>query len=107
MSLAPRGSLIEVHLTDGTVYLGDLVGDEGGYLRLEAPAVVLPETAEGGAASYRVTALTADPYGLVGPVIIPREQATLIGAVAAGSSIEGAYLDAMSGAQPSPSPEPS
>lgn len=102
-SLAPSGSLIEVHTTDGTVYLGDLVDDADGYLRLEAPAVVLPEAAAE-AASYRVVPLSADPYGLVGPVIVPREQAMLIGAVAAGSSIERAYLDAVGGAAPSASP---
>lgn len=102
--LAPSGSLIEVHTADGTVYLGDLVDDADGYLRLEAPAVVLPEVGDDGEASYRVVRLDADPYGLVGPVIIPREQAMLIGAVGAGSSIERAYLDALAGATPSASP---
>lgn len=105
MSLAPSGSLIEVHTTDGTVYLGDLVDDGDGFLRLEAAAVVLPESGTGGTATYRVTPLSADPYALVGPVIIPRESATLVGAVAAGSTIEQAYRDAMNGGGPSGSPE--
>lgn len=102
---AANGSLVEVHLADGTVYLGIFQGTPDGYLRLEAPAVVLPETAAEGT-SYRVAMLSGEPYGLAGGILIRAEQAVLIGAVADGTGIEQAYRAAEGGETPAPSPSP-
>jgi hypothetical protein len=106
MAMAPAGSLYEAHLVDGSVYLGELTGDTGGYVELSAPAIVLPEGG-GDESTYRVVSLTNDPYAIVGPVLIPREQILVIGAVAARTSIEQAYLDAIAKGTMSPSPAPS
>lgn len=104
--LAPAGSLMEVHLADGSVYLGDLTDQTDDYLELTGPATVIPGEGEGEAATYRVVPLAADPYFLIGPALLSREQVSVVGAVSAGSPIERAYQDAMasSGSEASPSP---
>jgi hypothetical protein len=103
--LAPDGALLEVHLADGTVYLGALE-DEGDYLQLTGPAVIVPGSTEEETTSYAVQPLSGDPYRIVGPILIDPARVAFIGAVSAGSGIERAYHDAMS-AQPEGSPAPS
>lgn len=102
--LAPPGALMEIHLADGSVYLGDLTSQTDDYLELAGPAVVVAGAAEGDAATYRVIPLAEDPYFVVGPALLSREQVTLVGAVAAGSSVERAYQDAMAEGAPESSP---
>lgn len=103
-ALAPAGTLMEVHLEDGTVYLGDVTNESDAYLQLSAAAVIVPEQGEE-EATYRVQPLTGEPYSLVGPVAIARDRISLIGVVSAGSPVQLAYQDAMAGASmPSPTP---
>jgi len=103
--LAPDGSLVEVHLADGTVYLGALEADDD-YLTLTGPAVVVPGSADDETTTYAVEPLSGDPYSIAGPILIERERVSLVGAVRAGSAIERAYHDAM-GADATESPAPS
>lgn len=102
--VAPDGALLEVQLADGTVYLGALE-DEGDYLVLSGPAVIVPGSSEEETTSYTVQPLSGDPYSILGPILIDRDRVTFIGAVSAGSGIERAYLDAISGtSQETPAP---
>jgi len=94
--LAPDGSLMEVHLTDGSVYLGALESN-GDSLTLTGPAVIVPGSTDQGTTTYAVEPLAGDPYSIAGPILVARDRVAFIGAVRAGSGIEGAYLDAMSG----------
>ena len=87
------------------MYVGDLTGDKDGYLELTEPAVVVPgDDGSGGPTGYTVVPLTKDPYGVVGPVLLSVEHVVMIGAVGANAGIEDAYLDAMQGQAPPPSP---
>lgn len=95
---------MEIHLADGTVYLGDVTNESEAYLQLRGAALIVPEQGNAGTA-YRVQPLTGDPYSLVGPVVIARDRVALIGVVSAGSAVERAYQDALAGAgEPTPSP---
>jgi hypothetical protein len=104
--LAADGGLFEVHLVDGTVYLGELVMDEEDFLSLERPAVVLPQAQDGSEMSgYVVEPLSADPYSIRGPILIERGGVAFIGAVSPDSAIEGAYLQVME-SDPQATPRP-
>lgn len=103
-ALAPGGSLFQVQLSGGAVYVGDLVNESDDLLTLGAPAVVLQDSSQGSQTTYRVVPLSAEPHSLAGSVLIPRNQVMIVGVVAAGSPIERAYLDAMTHTGPTPSP---
>lgn len=103
--VAPDGSLMEVHLDDGSVYLGAVDASEDGWI-LSDPAIVVPEGAEGPETSYAVQPLSGDPYGIGGPILIPRDRVLFLGGVRAGSGIEAAYQTAMSGGGETPPPSP-
>lgn len=104
--LAPEGSLVEVHLVDGTVYLGGVRDAGSDYLALANPAVVLPKAGDSASNTFIIQPLSGDPYDIHGMVLIPRGQVALIGGVAAGSGLAAAYDDAMRGGAPE-SPAPS
>lgn len=104
-ALAPSGTLMEVHLADDTVYLGDVTNESEAYLQLTGAAVIVPEQGDA-ATTYRVQPLTGDPYSLVGPVAIARDRIAILGVVSAGSAVERAYQDALAGAE-EPTPAPS
>lgn len=104
-AIAPAGSLMEIHLDDGSVYVGSLEPADESWV-LTDPAVVLPTSTTGGEASYSVQPLTGDPYGIGGPILIPRERVLFLGGVRAGSGIEAAYRAALAGSGQNPTPSP-
>ncbi len=111
------GGLHEIHILGGTVYLGRIVSDDGGMLRVRDPAIVREQAAptassEPAGAQLVVQSLVVDPYDLAGEVLIPIDQVSLIGVVAPGSSLEVAYVQAQAslttpgGSQPPASQPP-
>ena len=52
--LAPGGALVEVHLADGSVFLGSLREETNDYLTLTGGAIVIPQSTASGQASRRV-----------------------------------------------------
>ncbi len=109
--LARGAALQEVHLANGTVYVGQLTAEDGGYLKLTDPAVLRQQaSSEGASASASqliVQALFTDPYDSTGPVLIPRDQVTLVANVTSGSGLANAYDQALhGGTQPQPTPTP-
>ena len=113
MGLAAEGSLHEVQVLGGAVYLGTIVKDDGSTLRLARPAVIRQEgtpTASAGAQGPRiiVQSLATDPYGIAADILIPLGQVATIGVVQPSSSLGRAYGEAMGLTQPpAPSPSPS
>jgi hypothetical protein len=103
--LAPHGALMEVHLDDGSVYVGAIDATDGGWI-LSDPAVVIPEATEDDSTRYSVQPLTDDPYGIGGPILIPRDRVLFLGGIRAGSGIDAAYQAALAqtGVEPTPSP---
>jgi hypothetical protein len=104
MRLAAEGTLHEVQVLGGAVYLGRIVGDDGAMLRLSDPAVVLQESTP--AASQEpagrriiVQSLTTDPFGMAADILIPLDTVILIGVVEPTSSLGRAYGEAMGLAQ--------
>jgi hypothetical protein len=97
------GGLQQVQTAGGT-YVGRIVADDGTYVRIAAPAIVRPESAESG--RLLVQLLTADPFDLGGDILVPRTQVLLIGNVTAGSGLETAYRQAIGELPPAPTPTP-
>jgi hypothetical protein len=112
MGLAAEGSLHEVQVVGGAVYLGTIVKDDGSTLRLARPAVIRQEAASAaspGAQGPRiiVQSLATDPYGIAADILIPLEQVATVGVVQPSSSLGRAYSEAMGLTQaPAPSPSP-
>ncbi len=109
--LARGFALQEVHLVNGTVYVGHLVSDDGGFLRLADPAVVRQQTAtqtgdQAAAPQFVVQALFTDPFDLSGDITVPQAQVVLVGNVSADSSLGRAYSQAFQGGTPQPTPSP-
>ena len=103
------GGLAEIHMADGTLYLGEIVSERDGFLQISGAAVVIPDAGSSGSASQLlVQLLTGDPYALGGDILIASDHVTLVGAVIPGSGLEKAYRQATgeggSGAA-SPSPQ--
>ena len=110
MDLAAEGELHQVQVLGGTVYLGTIVADDGGTLRLARPAQVRQEQAPSASAGSQgprivVQSLATDPFGLSADILIPLDNVTLLGAVQPASSLAVAYREAM-GVTPAPSPSP-
>ena len=111
MSIASGGGLQQVRIVGGTTYLGIVLSDEGGALRLSRPAVVREEVApaaSGAASESRIVvqSLATDPFGIAADIIIPLDQVALVGEVAPTSSLAAAYGQAM-GTIPAPTSDPS
>jgi len=111
MSVAAESDLSQIQLVGGVVYVGQIINDDDGAIRLRGGAQVRQEAvpaASGQQASTQIVvqSLATDPYGLTADVVIPMDQVTLVGAVSPGSSLAQAYAQAMSGS-PTATPEPS
>ena len=110
MSVVDGGDLHQVQVLGGAVYLGHIVSDDGGILRLSGAALLrqqdapAPSTGQAGT-QLIVQSLTTDPFGIGSDVVIPLTQVTLVGVVAPASSLAQAYGQAM-GTSPAPSPSP-
>jgi len=111
--LSGGGGLYEVHLASGSVYLGFIASETDGYLRLSAPAAVVPDSEDSTGSRFLVQLLDGDPYDIGGDALIPTEQVALIGVVGADSGLAAAYRQASGqapggtdAASPSPSPTP-
>lgn len=98
--------LQEVRTTDGN-FVGRVVSDDDDYIRLADPAVVTPLEVDGGTGEGQVAVqrLATEPFGLVGDLLINREQVIFVGGVANDSQLARAYAEA-SGATPSPAGAP-
>jgi hypothetical protein len=113
MGLAAEGSVHEVQLLGGAIYLGTIVADDGSMLRLARPAVVRQEgtapSASPGQQGPRiiVQSLATDPYGIAADILIPLDQVATVGVVQPSSSLGRAYGEAMGLTQaPAGSPSP-
>jgi hypothetical protein len=100
------GSVVELHLQNGEVLVGQLVSEDGDYLRLRSPASL---TAPAGVPSpnnvrWVVRMLRNDPFSIASDVLVPHDQIAFLGAVAAPSSLAAAYIQAAGGAPAEVSP---
>lgn len=109
LQLAAAGPLQSVHLANGTVYLGAIVGDDGTYLRLAGGAVIRPRAgASGGPATLTIDLVSVSPFNFVGDVLIPIGQVAVVANVLPGSDVANAYLRAAGAGIPaSAAPGPS
>jgi hypothetical protein len=100
------GAVIELHLQGGAVLIGQLVAEEGDYLRLRSPASLTAPAAgaEPDGGQWTVRMLGSDPFAVAGDVLVPSDQITFLGAVAAQSGIAAAYRQAAGGATLEPLP---
>ena len=110
MDLAAEGELHQVQVLGGNVYLGMIVGDDGGALRLARPALIRQEQVPAASAGGQgprivVQSLATDPYGISADILIPLENVTLVGVVQPTSSLAVAYREAMN-VTPAASPSP-
>jgi len=104
-TVAGKGGLVEVHLGTGVIVVGRFEGSSEGFLHLSLAATITSQPAASGQpAAFLVELLSVDPYDLAGEALIPHEQVLLVGPVAAGSSLEAAYRQAIGGPIPTPSP---
>jgi len=93
--------LQEIQTTSAT-YLGRVVDDRDGYVRIAGPAIVRAEPAPSGSTDGEqqviVQLLQTEPYGVAGDLLLPREQIVFIGNVADGAGLRDAYTQATSSA---------
>jgi hypothetical protein len=111
MSVTAGGELHQIQLLGGSAYLGRILSDEGGMLRVGDAALLRQQqapTASGNQAETQliVQSLTTDPFGITSDVVIPIDQVALIGVVDPDSSLGAAYGEAM-GTRRVPSGTPS
>ena len=108
LSAALNGDLQEVHVSNGSIYLGRIVEVGGEEILLADPAVVRrADATEAAAVDYVVQALLTDPFGVGGPVAVERAQIVMIGSVDLDSALADAYQRAFaepSSERSSPSP---
>lgn len=99
--------LEEVRTSDGN-FVGRVVADDDDYIRLADPATVAIQSADDGSGAQQlvVQRLASEPFGLVGDILISREQVIFVGAVANDSQLAAAYAEAShpdsSPAEPAP-----
>lgn len=112
MSVADGGGLHQVQLLGGLTYIGTIVSDDDGAVRLQGPAIVREEplasaAADGSTTRIVVQSLASDPFAIEGDVVIPLDQVALVGVIAPGSGMAGAYAQAMGAAgEPEATPAP-
>jgi hypothetical protein len=99
-----RGAPLQQVVTTTSTFVGQVVSDDGTYLRLHGPAIVR-DASSAGSSQLIVQLLVADPFDLNGDILIPRSQVILIGNVASSSGLETAYRQA-TGELPAPTPGP-
>lgn len=89
------GELQQVETTGGT-YLGRVTSDDGTYLRLAGPAIVLVESGGDGTNDQIVVrSLSAEPYGLGSVILLNRDQIIFVAGVASDSQLAAAYASAL------------
>lgn len=97
--------LSEIHTIGDEVYVGTIIEERNGYIRLRFPAkVILDPSSDATAPRLLVQLLSVDPFDMEEAVLLRADQVVLIGTVASGSGLEGAYHDAMSPSSTNPSP---
>jgi hypothetical protein len=108
--LATSGSVHQVRLASGAVYVGRITSSSGGYLRMADPAIIR----QGGTAPSAsaapllvVEALSVEPYDVRGDLAIVIGSVDWVGDVRPGSDLEAAYRQAVNPAGPAPSVAPS
>jgi hypothetical protein len=88
--------------TSSATYLGRIVEDRDGYVRIAEPAIVraepVPSGSTDGEQQVIVQLLQTEPYGVAGDLLIPREQIVFIGNVADDAGLRDAYTQATSSA---------
>jgi hypothetical protein len=93
--LAQAAPLQQVQTTSN-LYLGKVIGDDAGYLRVAGPAVVREGPAASGQASQvLVILLSAQPFDVQGDLLIARDSVVAVGNVARDSGLERAYRQAI------------
>jgi len=97
------GRLQQVVTTTNT-FVGQVVSDDGTYLRLRGPAIVRDASGDG-SSQLIVQLLRVDPYDLDGEILVMRSEVILVGNVLAGSGLETAYRQA-TGDLPAPTSGP-
>ena len=102
-----RRQLQQIVVQGGTVYVGRLISETDGWLRIEAPTVLRQndQAAPGGSAPPLVVqALTADPFAIDGPIVLRREMVIAVGNVVNGTGLERAYQEATGTSDPTAAP---
>lgn len=90
-----EGELQQLQTTLGT-YVGRMSEAGRGFLVLSDPVVVTRQNGgDGQADEFFATPLTADPYGIDGPIVISEMQIIHAADVALDSSLADAYQAAM------------
>lgn len=89
--------LQQVQTPAGT-YLGRVVSDQDGYLRVASPAIIRTQPAPSGSPDGEqqvvVQLLQTEPYGVAGDLLIPRDQVLAIANVADDAGLRDAYAQA-------------
>jgi hypothetical protein len=84
--------------TPSATYLGRVVSDRDGYVRLTGPAIIRTQPAPSGSPDGEqqvvVQLLQSEPYGVAGDLLIPREQVLAIANVADDAGLRDAYAQA-------------
>jgi hypothetical protein len=109
-ALATPGTIQEVGISSGAVYVGRIVSSGGDYLQIAEPATIRQGAAAADASAAPqlvVQGLTAEPYDAGGELVIPIASVQWVTAVRPGSGLDSAYHQAMgpaAGSTPAPSP---
>lgn len=96
--LTVQGAIQQVGLRTGAVYVGRVIGADGGYVRVADPAIIRQTGADSSASAAPrlvVEGLTAEPYDVAGELVIPVESIEWAAAVRPGSGLEAAYRQAV------------
>lgn len=95
--LATPGTVQQVRVSSGAVYVGRIVSSGGEYLRIADPATIRQGDAAAGASPgprLVVEALTVEPYDTGGELVIPIASVEWVTTVRPGSGLEAAYRQA-------------
>lgn len=104
------GSIHELRLVNGDLLVGEIVERNADAYVVRYPAVLQAAAALPASSAepdFYVQALTAEPFNIAGPILVPRGHVVFIGRVGAGSALAAAWQRAVAplGTLPSASPE--
>jgi hypothetical protein len=106
--LATPGTVQQVGVAGGAVYVGRIVSSDGDYLRIAEPATIRQSDAAPGASAgppLVVQALTVEPYDAAGELVVPISSVAWVTTVRPGSGLDTAYHQAVAtvpGSSPAP-----
>ena len=107
--LATPGTIQQVRVQSGAVYVGRIVSSDGEYLQIADPATIRQGDVAASASSAPrlvVEALGIEPYDTVGDLVIPIHGVELVATVRPGSDLDIAYQQAIASASAAPGSSP-